>query len=319
MSTTNLKTCPACGIAVNATARFCKNCAFDFSTLPPQTEDEAVTTAATTTFKSIRYFVIAGAVVAMLAIGIFTVWLYKRNSDVGNAPANVNATQHAVGVSDRAIQIEDKIIRNEVLTDSDVSGLSAHELRVLRNVHFARYGRKYEKPGLGDYFYTRPWYQPRDDFAENWLTDLDKANIKVIQAAEDRIIAAQSRSWVTFWTMLREAAERKDRGTLMRLMPADFEWNCCDTQDENNNGDSRDDAFRWFSKSEVNGWEELNKALSEGAINQTKWPSAQQRQQKIAPPAANQDRYHGWLAICELREDGRWYFVTFLVPEADYD
>ena len=319
MSTTTMKTCPSCSLSVNATARYCKNCSFDFWTIPPPNADAAIDPRlVTSTPKSPRHFVIAGVVVAILVISTLSIWLYKKKSAANPPPAPVTPASSIV--SNRAIQTEEKIFRNEALTDSDVSGLSANELRILRNVHFARYGRKYEKPGLGDYFYTRAWYQPRDDFSENMLTDLDRANIKVIQAAEDRTIATQSRNWETFWTILREAAERKDRGTLMRLMPSDFAWNCCDTQDENNNGDSRDDAFRVWSNTDVNGWEELVKALAGGAINQTKWPNTtNNRQETIAPPAANQDRYHGWLAICELREDGRWYFVTFLVPEADFE
>ncbi len=321
MSSTHLKTCPACGTSVNITARFCKNCALDFSVIQlSNTQTTADPELDASTPKSSRHLIIAGGMLMVLVISIFSLWLYKKNSAVANSPALVPVTPASSAVSNRAIQVEDKVIRNETLTDSDVSGLSPQELRILRNVHFARYGRKYEKPGMGDYFYTRPWYQPREDFKENMLTDLDRSNIKVIQAAEDRIVAAQSRNWDTFWPMLQEAVERKDRGTLMKLMPSDFEWNCCALGDVNNNGDNRDDAFQSWSAPESDGWEELKKALGSGAVNLTAWSdSAHNRQRKIAPSGANRNRFDGRFAILELREEGRWYFVSFLVPERDIE
>ena len=316
MSTTNQISCPACGTSVNATARFCKNCAFDLWSVPasPETTSDAVAVAPSS--KSFLPLIVTGVIaglVVILAIGILGVWLYKRKSSVAAAAPATAATS-----SSRSVQAEDKIIRNEALNDADVSGLSLNELRILRNVHFARYGRKYERPGLGDYFSTRPWYQARDDFNENMLTDLDKANIKVVQAAEDRTITAQSRNWDTFWTMLREATDRKDRATLTKLMPSDFAFNCCDSYDENKNGDTRDETFRFWATPEINGWAALSHALANGAVDSTFWRNPQNNhQQKVAPAAANRSGYSDWIAEFELRDDGRWYFVGFIVPESD--
>jgi hypothetical protein len=318
MSTTNLISCPACGTSVNPTARFCKNCAFDFWSVPASPEAAIDPVAATPSSKSslplIIGGVIAGGIILILAIGVLGVWLYKRKSSVAAAPAPAPVAS-STSVSSRSVQAEDKILRNEALNDGDVSGLSLNELRILRNVHFARYGRKYERPGLGDYFTTRPWYQPRDDFNENMLTELDKANIKVVQAEEDRTIAAQSRNWDTFWTMLREAADRKDRATLTKLMPSDFSFDCCDSYDENKNGDTRDETFRFWAKPEVNGWAALNHALANGVVDSTVWKNPENKhQQKVAPAAANHTGYSDWIAEFELRDDGRWYFVGFVVP-----
>jgi hypothetical protein len=303
---------------VNAAALFCKHCAFDFSMIP---EAEITEPAGLITPRraSPKYLLITGALATVLIILVVSLWLHKKNTAQANLIAAAPAPLSSV-VSDKAIRSENKILGGEAVTESDVSGLTAYELRILRNVHFARYGRKYEKPGLGEYFYTRPWYQPREDFSENMLTDLDKSNIRIIQTAEDQIINAQSRNWDTFWPMLGDAVQKKDRGTLMKLMPSDFEYDCCSLGDEDHNGDTRDDAFRWWSKSDVNGWNELNKALAGGAVAMTAWPdNVKGRQRKVSPPSANQSRYGGWLAIFELREDGRWYFVSFLVPEGDVE
>ena len=70
------------------------------------------------------------------------------------------------------------------MTPTDIEGLPPEELRIVRNVHFARYGRKYERPGLGDYFFTRPWYKPNDAYADGMISSTDKSNIDLILAAE---------------------------------------------------------------------------------------------------------------------------------------
>ncbi|HKO95606.1 MAG TPA: YARHG domain-containing protein [Pyrinomonadaceae bacterium] len=90
-------------------------------------------------------------------------------------------------MSDRAKHVEEKILRGEALSNNDLADLSAYELRVLRNVHFARYGRKYEQPGLGDYFFTRPWYKASETYTDTALTATDKANISLIVEAEKQI------------------------------------------------------------------------------------------------------------------------------------
>lgn len=102
-----------------------------------------------------------------------------------NSEPDNSATSSAAAVSDRAKQIEEKILRGEVLNESDIVGLSPYELRVLRNVHLARYGRKYDQNSeLGSYFYTRPWYKPSDSYSDNLVNATDKANINLILAAE---------------------------------------------------------------------------------------------------------------------------------------
>ena len=95
---------------------------------------------------------VIGGLVLIVVIGTLAVWQYKRKTSVAPAAAPVTSAR---SVSTRSEQVDDKILRNEGLDDSDVSGLSLNELRILSNLHFARYGRKYERPGLGDYFSTR--------------------------------------------------------------------------------------------------------------------------------------------------------------------
>jgi len=123
-------------------------------------------------------------ITGILVLGISGGYIYKRH----RAQANVtNALTSPSGplVSERAKQVEAKILRGEALNDNDTAGMSAYELRVLRNVHFARYGRKYDQGGeLGGYFYTRAWYKPSDTYNDNLINATDKANVALILTAE---------------------------------------------------------------------------------------------------------------------------------------
>ncbi len=73
-----------------------------------------------------------------------------------------------------------------LLTDADLSGLSADELRLMRNEIFARRGYIFNDPGLRDYFQAQSWYRPlsRDDVK---LSALEQANVAKIRAFEQDV------------------------------------------------------------------------------------------------------------------------------------
>ncbi len=187
------KFCSQCGGMVDADARFCKHCAFDLSKSASDSSATIVTAKGAQKISSKPILLIVGvAAIGLLMSGLVGTYLYKKNRTEPNVAATSPTPAPTPTMSDRAKQIEEKILRGETLSDSDIEGLSAYELRVLRNVHFARYGRKYDSPGLGDYFNTRSWYKPSDSYNENMITSNDKANINLIVAAESR--AKQSES-----------------------------------------------------------------------------------------------------------------------------
>lgn len=95
--------------------------------------------------------------------------------------------QSELKLGENALLVEEKVVNGEAISTADVAGFAADELRILRNACFARHGRKYDSPGLGDYFSKRAWYKPRDDYADTQLTETDKANVKAILAAESNL------------------------------------------------------------------------------------------------------------------------------------
>jgi len=91
-----------------------------------------------------------------------------------------------LSLSEKGKSAEEKIVNSQNLTESDVQSLPPTELRILRNACFARHGRKYDSAGLGEYFNNRPWYKTREDYNDNLLSAADRANVKLILAAEQQ-------------------------------------------------------------------------------------------------------------------------------------
>jgi hypothetical protein len=80
-----------------------------------------------------------------------------------------------------------ELFEKRLLTEDMLHGLSLYELRLLRNEIYARQGRHFKTEWLSQYFYSQPWYNPRDDNREPPLSDTEKKNVDTIVAYERRL------------------------------------------------------------------------------------------------------------------------------------
>ncbi|MDJ0674972.1 MAG: YARHG domain-containing protein [Calothrix sp. MO_167.B42] len=74
-------------------------------------------------------------------------------------------------------------LSQKIVTDADLQGKSAFELDVMRNSIFAHHGRRFQTPGLQQYFNNQPWYRPRyasQNFPNNLLSDTERMNVEYI-------------------------------------------------------------------------------------------------------------------------------------------
>lgn len=127
------------------------------------------------------------------------------------------------------------------------------------------------------------------------------------------------KSWQQFYAELQNAVRKRDRAALREMMPPDFVYNCCDSIDSNGNGETRDEAFRDWDNPKVRGWSALNRVLAQGVVPESGWlvQSNNKLPRRVAPPQAVKGKYYrNWIAEFELRQ-GRWYFISFQVPEND--
>jgi YARHG domain len=181
--------CPQCSGEIDSDARFCKHCAFDLAT-PQITQETGPTFELDQPIKRGYMPLVVGGIVLSLmigAVGFFAFFELNGSRETSNLNSN-SSSPPTLGA--KAQKAEEKILRGESLTPSDIDGLTPEELRIVRNVHFARYGRKYDRPGLGDYFSTKPWYKVSDTYNDNMVTGTDKSNIDLILAAEKNSVTA---------------------------------------------------------------------------------------------------------------------------------
>ncbi|BAZ29191.1 serine/threonine protein kinase [Cylindrospermum sp. NIES-4074] len=75
------------------------------------------------------------------------------------------------------------------VTDADLDGKDGFELDIMRNTIFAKNGRRFDTPGLQDYFNNQPWYSPQyspKEFPAKLLSKLEQQNIDYIAKYQDK-------------------------------------------------------------------------------------------------------------------------------------
>ncbi|MDP5016504.1 MAG: YARHG domain-containing protein, partial [Dolichospermum sp.] len=76
------------------------------------------------------------------------------------------------------------------VTDVDLVNKNGYELDIMRNTIFAIYGRRFENPGLQDYFNKQSWYIPQyapEEFPINkLLSKLEIDNIAYIDKFQNQ-------------------------------------------------------------------------------------------------------------------------------------
>lgn len=79
---------------------------------------------------------------------------------------------------------------SRVLTESDLSGLSAEQLRIARNEIYARHGRKFKDAALQEHFNSCSWYHGTidpDSFSDNLLNSVEMQNKDIIANYEAKM------------------------------------------------------------------------------------------------------------------------------------
>ena len=90
------------------------------------------------------------------------------------ASANQNSSSEITG----AYVFPDSDSR--VLSEAELNGLSAWELRVARNEIYARHGRTFQSSELQNYFNAQSWYQASSSYDDSQLSQTELKNAKLI-------------------------------------------------------------------------------------------------------------------------------------------
>lgn len=83
--------------------------------------------------------------------------------------------------------LDDPARLDRLLTVEELRDLSRRDLRLLRNMVYARRGRPFKSALLTEYFYRMEWYAPDPAYTDARLTDTDNRNVQIIRSVEDSI------------------------------------------------------------------------------------------------------------------------------------
>ncbi|MEP7077370.1 MAG: YARHG domain-containing protein [Acidobacteriota bacterium] len=76
--------------------------------------------------------------------------------------------------------------QNTLLTEDKLAGLSLLDLRILREEFYARHGKKFDAPGVRDYFNWRDWYKEARDQKSVRLNKIEQQNVDLLTAFETK-------------------------------------------------------------------------------------------------------------------------------------
>lgn len=88
-----------------------------------------------------------------------------------------------------------------LLTEDKLVGLSLLELRILREEFYARRGKKFDAPGIRDYFAWRDWYKPAKNQKAINLNSVEQQNVDLLASYEAKIREKLSTEEITDETL----------------------------------------------------------------------------------------------------------------------
>ena len=83
--------------------------------------------------------------------------------------------------------LEDPASLDRLLAVKELDALSPRDLRLLRNMIYARRGRPFKSPLLDAYFSAMDWYQPDPAYTDKRLSAVDQKNIGIVRSVEDSL------------------------------------------------------------------------------------------------------------------------------------
>ncbi len=133
--------------------------------------------------------VIIGSAIGLFAMG--GLWLLKPNNNTPQpeVKASIKPVETEPQPTIKPVVNDFSWLSSRRVTDADLDSMDGFTLDVMRNSIFARYGRRFDNPGLQEYFEKQSWYVPKyspQEFPSNLLSDLERQNVGYISEYQDR-------------------------------------------------------------------------------------------------------------------------------------
>lgn len=137
---------------------------------------------------------------------VANVALIKQHEGGAAIAAAAPVTPSAVGDFDAVFE---RVRRGQAVDGPSLDGLGLVELRRLRNAAYARHGYAFRAQDLQTFFARRAWYAADPAYDPSRLTPTDGANIRLIKAREQTVVARAGGSAVRDFELRSRAKARQ--------------------------------------------------------------------------------------------------------------
>jgi hypothetical protein len=111
----------------------------------------------------------------------------------GDLNVELGLISHALGETaawDPSLELRNPLespgLLDKLITVKQIQDFSRRDLRILRNMIYARHGRPFISQILQDYFGRMAWYKADAGYTDKRLNDIDKKNIKIVLSIEQQ-------------------------------------------------------------------------------------------------------------------------------------
>lgn len=118
---------------------------------------------------------------------------HKQQSDLNNTQ-NENVVQEETATAEPEEETF-TWLSERLVTEDDLAGMNADELRILRNAIFAVHGYMFKSSELQEYFSKFSWYEPLSNDVSGMLNTIEHKNVEFIKAHETSVGYSNSRSY----------------------------------------------------------------------------------------------------------------------------
>ena len=164
-----MKFCENCGAKLQDDEKFCSECGAKLEV--NNVERNAVDNNKTKTSSSAKIVLIVFAIVIVLGLIGVGIYLFFFNNSESKDDSSVNTTSNATAnttsnttteanttSSGNALEYLLPDSDKRIITDGELSNLTAEEVRLACNELYARHGRKFSDSSIQAYFNSKSWY-----------------------------------------------------------------------------------------------------------------------------------------------------------------
>ena len=190
--------CPQCNMLLSANSQKCPKCGWEVNNQPTEQPKPTEQPAAKSKTNTLLWGIIGALIALIIVIIVATIVLIRNNDSAENDIANLDASNFVSQVD--CVELDDSDYdlasgasipglyphtSQRKIAESELYGMTARELKIMRNEIYARHGYIFQTRDMKEYFAAQNWYQPISSNVT--LSQIEQRNVATIKAYENKL------------------------------------------------------------------------------------------------------------------------------------